>query len=284
MESELPPSVGSFEELLSIFSYDRELQLDLEETSIEHRNGIAVHDIRYASLANGVVSAYLVTPPGTGPYPAIVFVHPAPGSRETFLDEALYHAQQGSLSLLIEAPWARGEDWGRTLGQPESDRRAYIEIAIDLQRAVDLLTSLPDVDANRIGYVGHSFGALFGGVLSGIEKRIQAFALMSGTGSFTDVAVLSMPFLQGHALEAYTQAMTRIDPIYYVRRAAPSALYFQFGLQDEAFPREKVVAFAHAGSEPKLVKWYDADHFLNDEARSDRIEWLRTQLGVAETQ
>jgi hypothetical protein len=66
--------------------------------------------------------------------------------------------------------------------------------------------------------------------------------------------------------------------------AAPSALLLQFGRQDEAFPQEKVVAFAKAGSEPKSVKWYEADHSLNDEARRDRIEWLRTRLGLARTQ
>lgn len=280
MKTELPPSVGSFEELRPMFNYDRELGLDVEETSVEHKNGIAVHDISYASQANGGVPAYLVRPPGTGPFPGVIFVHPAPGNRATFLDEAIMLAKQGALGLLVEAPWARGEAWGRTLGQPESDRGAFINIAIDLRRAVDLLISRPDVDANRIGYAGHSFGALFGGVLSGVETRIQAFVLLAGTGSFTDIAVLSMPFLQGEALEAYRQAMTRIDPIYYVGHAAPSALLFQFGLQDEAFPREKVEAFAEAGSEPKLVKWYDADHYLNDEARSDRIEWLRTRLGL----
>jgi len=280
MKTELPPSVGSFEELRPMFNYDRELGLDVEETSVEHKNGIAVHDISYASQANGGVAAYLVRPPGTGPFAGVIFVHPAPGNRATFLDEAIMLAKKGAVGLLVEAPWARGEAWGQTLGQPEGDRRAFIDIAMDLRRTVDLLTSRPDVDAKRIGYAGHSFGALFGGVLSGVEKRIQAFALLAGTASFTDIAVLSMPFLQGQALEAYRQAMTRIDPIYYVGHAAPSALLFQFGLQDEAFPREKVEAFAEAGSEPKLVKWYDADHYLNDEARSDRIEWLRTRLGL----
>lgn len=284
MKTELPPSVGSFEELRSVFDYDRELSLDLEETSVDHNNGIPVHDISYTSRANDRIPAYLVRPPGTGPFPAVIFVHPAPGNRATFLDESVILAQQGALGLLVEAPWARGEAWGQTLGKPEGDRRAFIDIAIDLRRAVDLLTSRPDVDANRIGCVGHSFGALFGGVLSGVEKRIRAFALLAGTGSFTDIAILSMPFLQGEALEAYAQAMTRIDPIYYVGHAEPSSLFFQFGLQDEAFPREKVEAFAEAGSEPKLVKWYDADHFLNDAARDDRIEWLRTQLDLAPRQ
>lgn len=280
MNTELPPSIGSFDDLLPLIHYDREVPLDLETTGVERKNGVAVHDINYASQATGRVTAYLVTPPGKGLFVGIIFVHPAPGNRTTFLDESVMLAQLGAVSLLIDAPWARGEAWGQTLGQPEGDRRAYIQIAVDLRRAVDLLTSRPDVDPSRMGYVGHSFGALFGGVLSGVEKRIQAFALMAGTGSFTDVAVLSMPFLQGLVLEEYAQAMARIDPIHYVRHAAPSTLLFQFGLHDEAFPREKVEAFAEAGSEPKSVRWYEADHDLNDEARSDRMEWLRTRLGL----
>jgi len=284
MKTELPPSGESFEDLLSMFNYDRELPLDVEETGVEHKNGVSVHDIGYAGQANDRTKAYLVTPPGKGPFPGIIFVHPAPGNRATFLDESIMLAQQGAVCLLMDAPWAEGEAWGRTLGQPESDRQAFIQIAIDIRRAVDLIISRPDVDVNRIGYVGHSLGALFGGVLSGVEKRIKAFVLMAGSGSFTDVAILSMPFLQGQALEHYAQAMTLIDPIYTISHAAPSALLFQFGLQDEAFPREKVAGFAEAGSEPKLVKWYDAGHYLNDEARSDRMEWLGTRLGLSRTQ
>ena len=143
MKTEVPPSVGSFQELRSIFDYDREPGLDVEETGVEQKNGVAVHDISYASQANDRVPAYLVRPPGTGPFPAVIFVHPAPGSRGTFLDESVMLAQQGALGLLVEAPWARGEAWGRTLGQPESDRGAFINIAIDLRRAAGGLIPAP---------------------------------------------------------------------------------------------------------------------------------------------
>lgn len=265
---------------LSIFDYDRELSLNIEEIGVEYKNGISIHDISYSSLANGKIDAYLVMPAGKGPFSSVVFVHPAPGNRSTFINESEILARKGVASLLIDAPWAQGEVWARSLGKPESDRKIYIQIVKDLRRAIDVITSRPDVATNRIGYVGHSFGALFGGVLSGVERRIKAFVLMAGTGSFTDFAVLNMPALKGQALEEYKQAMALIDPICYIGNAAPSSLFFQFGFKDDFFAREKFEEYVEAGSEQKLIKWYNADHYLNDEARSDRIEWLYSQLGL----
>jgi dienelactone hydrolase len=261
-----------------MFDYDRAQPLYVKQNRVEGKQDGAVWDLSFDGQAGRRVSAYLVTPPGTGPFPAILYVHPAPGNRDNFLDEATALAQQGALGLLIEAPWAQGEAWGRTLGEPEHDRLEFIHIAIDMRRAVDVLESRSEVDARWIGFVGHSFGALLGGILAGVEKRIGSLALMAGTGSFTDLARLSMPFLEGPALESYSQGMARIDPIYYIGQAAPAALLFQFSRNDEAFPRANVEAFAAAGSEPKTVKWYDADHFLNNEARRDRQEWFRKQL------
>jgi hypothetical protein len=34
-----------------------------------------------------------------------------------------------------------------------------------------------------------------------------------------------------------------------------------------------------AASSPKDLKWYDADHNLNEQARADRDRWLQRQLG-----
>jgi len=282
MEAKLPRLDGSFDDLKKIFSYDQKTPLDIEESGIEDKNKISIHDISYASSADRRVKAYLVMPPGNGPFAGIIFVHPGPGSRSTFLDEALELAGMGVASLLIDAPWSDIAEFGkRAMAGPGSVRDMVIETSIDLRRAVDLLTSMPEVDKSRIGYVGHSFGALFGGVLSGIEKRIKAYILMAGTVSFTDVAVLNMPSLKGQELERYSNIMDPVDPIHYIGHTAPSALFFQFGLQDKSFPRQHFLDYYQAGSEPKSIKWYEADHYsLNEEGRRDRVEWLRTELGL----
>ena len=41
------------------------------------------------------------------------------------------------------------------------------------------LIARDDVDPERLGYVGHSLGATWGGALAGVEKRVKAFVLMS---------------------------------------------------------------------------------------------------------
>ena len=121
--------------------------------------------------------------------------------------------------------------------------KQIILLAIDLRRAVDLISSLPNVDINRIAYVGHSLGALFGGILSGVDRRIKASVLMAGVGSFTDVALLNMPNLAAGQLEKYKSIMEPIEPLRYIKNAAPNALLFQFGLQDLFFPRQKFVKY-----------------------------------------
>jgi len=265
-----------------MFSYDRKSSPDLVKYSIEYRNGISICDISFAGLAQERIKAYMVMPSGSGPFAAILFLHPGPGSRSTFLDDALILAEKGAASLFIEAPWADGPAFGmRASGKAEDVRDWFKQIAIDLRRAIDLMSSIPIVDKERIACVGHSIGALFAGILSGADGRIKASVLMAGVGSFTDVAALNMPGLAGDEPERYRQIMQPIDPAGFVRNAAPSALFFQFGLQDVFFPKQAFLDFFAAGSEPKVVQWYDADHYsLNEAGRSDRVKWLTSILGL----
>jgi uncharacterized protein len=259
------------------FSYNQKTPLNQEEAGLEYRNGISVHDISYAGLKGGRIRAYLVAPAGKGPFAGIIFLHPGPGSRSSFLDEAITLGKSGATCLLIDAPWANGPDFGkRASGRPEDVRDWFIEIAIDLRRAVDLISSLPGVDTNRIAFVGHSLGALFAGILLGVDKRIKAGVLMAGVGSFIDVALLNMPTLAGDELEKFKKIMEPIDPLRHIRNAAPTALFFQFGLQDAFFSEEKFQEYYEAASNPKSIKWYNADHYsLNEVGRSDRVEWIQ---------
>ncbi len=263
------------------FDYDAAQPLDLQETSVEVRDGAEIHDGSYAGVASGRVEALLVVPAGACKLPGVIFVQQARGSRHTFLDEALQLAHSSAASLLINAPWSRGEAWRRTMGEPEHDRQAHIETALNFRRAIDLLATRPEVDGRRIAYVGHSCGALFGGILAGVEDRVATFVLMAGVGTFADVAALNLPELRGAALEHYRAILAPMDPLAYVPYAAPSPLLFQFGLQDRSYSRDKFIAFAAAGSEPKAVKWYNSDHYLLDPcARHDRLEWLRRHLAL----
>ena len=245
MEKEFPRSTVSFNELARIFSYDRALSLDVREASKEDEDGIIIHDISFAGFAQVRIQAFLVEPLGEGSRAGIVFVHPGPGNRSTFLDEAKQLAGGGVSCLLIDAPWSDGARFAsRVMTLSDEELRSwYIRMVIDFCRSIDLLTTTPHVDAHRIGFVGHSFGALFGGILSGVDARISSFVLMAGVGSFTDIALLNIPSLAGERLKKFQAVMDPVDPIHYLGHAPPSAVFFQFGMNDTFFTRQKFLDF-----------------------------------------
>lgn len=279
-------------ELRRLFDYDPTMPLDVKEIGVEERNGVFILDISYASPKGGRVSAYLVVPSGKGKFAGIIFMHMRPGSRSTFLDEALSLAKAGAVSLLIDAPFSRpGEskrEFDPTVTKPESDRGIYIQTVVDLRRGVDLLLSRRDIDGKRIGFVGHSFGAHTGASLAGVEKRIKAYVIMAGAPSLTEFLrtstipgiVETRNSLMKEQQDHYFSTLATVDPINYIRFVAPSALLLQFGRKD-TYPNEQTaMRYAEAASKPKSVKWYDAGHALNDEARRDRATWLREQIGI----
>ncbi len=61
-----------------------------------------------------------------------------------------------------------------------------IDQTIDLRRAIDVLLMQPGIDNERIAFVGHDYGAMFGSIMAGIDKRVKACVLVTGMGNFGD--------------------------------------------------------------------------------------------------
>ena len=265
----IPPTATPFvspydyDELLRTFNYDSEIPLDIREESVFEEDGIQIHSISYAG-PKGRVPAYLVVPPGDGPFAGIIFLHWGQGDRNEFVDEALLFAQMGAISLLIDGPFNR-PDFALVDTGPGYRYTVYIQTVLDVRRGVDLLESRPDIDTDRIGYVGHSYGATWGGVLAGVEKRIKAYVLMAG---YVQVSKTDGPNIP------------KIDAINYIGHAAPSAVFFQFAEHDRYIAKESALLFYQVASEPKSIQWYNTSHRLNTAAREDRVEWLSAQLGL----
>jgi dienelactone hydrolase len=282
-----------------MFFYDKTLPLSWEEHSVAKKEGYSVRDISYDSPHGGKVPAYLVTPDGRGqtPLPAVLFLHPGQGNRSSFLPEAERLAAQGIVSLLIDAPFLR-QELSSELSQAERavqlvemmvKKELYIQTVVDLQRAVDLLTSLDIVDADRIGYVGHSYGATWGGVFAGVEKRVKAFVLMAGYSRSTvwhrtsghPVADLVRQILPKERFEQVFAELEALDAVHYIKNAAPASVLFQFVHNDEFIDKEQADQYIAAASTPREVKWYESDHLFTGcgEAEADRRDWLLKQLG-----
>jgi dienelactone hydrolase len=225
----------------TLFRYERAAPLDITDSIIDSNSTLVVHDISYASPRGGRVTAYLVVPATRGRFPAILFGHWGLGNRTEFLPEAKLYAGSGCVSLIIDYPWVRPAPWrvnqGRGMDEPEKDLSVFV------QAVVDLLAARPDVDPNKIAYVGHSYGAQWGAILSAIEKRLKAFVLMAGVPSDSAIFVESddptyvswRASVPKEALAHYLGVTSAIAAIRYVPYATPTPLFFQFARLERAF-------------------------------------------------
>lgn len=282
-----------------MFDYDPKAPLDLQEKSVEDREGVRVHDISFSSPMGGRVSAYLVTPAGKGPFAGIVFLHSGQWDRHEFLAEAELLARVGAVSVLLDAPPMRPPEFQKR--QPDR-LHGYIQMVVDCRRAVDLLEQLSAdgnrtsslvvnpvpsphalVDPKRLAYVGHSLGATWGGALAVSERRFKAMVLVAGFSEYSVSAKeFDIPPSQLEKAQPFLKAIAPLDNDKLLPHAAPAALLLQFAWFDPYISHEDARRSSQAASEPKEVKWYEGGHDLADpRALPDRADFLHREIGIA---
>ena len=271
------------------FEYDRGAPLDFRVSAEEIVDGATVQDVSYASARKGRVPGYLVRPAGEGPFAGIVYMHWGQGDRTEFLSEAVLLAKRGAVSLMIDAPYHRPDiESYNFVADPEAERKGYIQLVCDLRRGLDLLASRKDVDPKRVGYVGHSLGATWGGALAGIETRFAGYVLMGGLPRLTDVlgddsyAKLMQQAFTREQLERYVEVLSPINPELLVGRAAPGSILFQFARHDRFISDGSARDYVKAAGDSHEVRWYFTSHEFNDpDSPGDRMAFLKKKLGLA---
>jgi cephalosporin-C deacetylase-like acetyl esterase len=271
------------------FSYDAGVPLGIKQLSTKVQHGVTIQDVTYVGSNGDTVPAYLVIPQGTGKFAAIIWAHwlmlgAANSNREEFLEEAISFARKGVVSLLIDSPQHRP---GFT---PTPNPVLVAQQVIDLRRGLDLLLVRADVNKSRIAYVGHSWNAGNGAILDAIDKRFAAFVFMSGPQSTMEYVISSDSPRMVQArkttdmakVEGTLKANAWADPGSYANKLGPAPALFQYGLHDEAWvPLRDAKDYVAMSSGPKSVEFYDADHALNEKARTDRDDFLKRALHLS---
>ena len=266
------------------FEYDQAAPFDIREVGQRSEDGVLNRNFTYATPFDERRAAYLFRPDaGSEPLAAILYVHwyepESPDSNRTqFVEEAQRLAKRGAATLLIETMWS-DRDWFIKRTQTDDERNSIRQV-VELRQALDLLLSQPGVDARRLVYVGHDFGAMYGVLMGSADPRPCCYALMAGTPRFSDW-YLYYPRLEGAERAAYIEHMAPLDPIAHVAQLAPAPLLFQFGRDDPHVPVERGQTFYDAAREPKHIRWYDCGHGLNAQATEDRVAWLSEQLELS---
>ena len=275
-------------EFVRHFDYNKQTSLDVRTLGTEKRGEVTVYDITFASPKGGIVPAYLVVPNGKGPFAAVVWGHwywdnSPMRNRKEFLDEAVALAPAGVISLLPDGPVARPGFVADKSPLNVKQTADMVQAVVDMRRGIDLLLARKDIDPKRLAYVGHSYHATIGAFLSGVDRRAKAYVLMAG-GLSGEVDLKSTEYrayrdkVGPEKFDAFVEEYKWLDQGKYVSHAAPAFVFMQFATQEKFLTPERAKLYNPYVSEPKLMKFYDAPHALNAEARRDRITFLIEQL------
>jgi dienelactone hydrolase len=154
---------------------ERPEQLDVHAESTEEHDGYTRQLLSFASEGDDRTPAYLLVPAGLKKdekRPAVVVFHET--TKDTFkqpvglgqkpeLALALQLVRRGYVTFSPECYILKGEGWAKGQAEALAKRRpgwtGLGKLTFDAARCVDFLETLPQVDRERIGCIGHSLGA-----------------------------------------------------------------------------------------------------------------------------
>ncbi len=243
---------------VDLYARDETQALNAEVTTFEDTDAWTVYHVLFDSTNAQRVPA-LVGIPKTGqkPYPLLMLQHGLGGDKNTEYVRlpALRLAENGYATLRIDAH-SHGE---RATANAGGDMIARVfamiqgggwrQSIVDMRRGLDYCATRDDIDMERIGYMGVSMGAIMGGVLCGVDDRIDAAVLMLG-GSLSPFR----PFMPG--------LLDGVDPANYIANFAPRPLLMLNGKQDPLITPVAAQALYDAAKDPKRIVWYDTGHTL----------------------
>ena len=268
----------------SLFAYNVNAPLNLQKIVESTSNGVEISAISFDSPDGGRATGMLFNPVTRSSLrPGIVLMHGMPGNARQTASYGTGLATDGAVVIAIDAPFARRA--GQPVQFTNQDRAEQIQLIKDLQRAVDVLRAMPNVDDERIAYHGTSYGGAMGALFAGIERRIKTAVLVVPDGGlvshFTGPEDMAfMTNLSCATRVAWFRSMTPVEPIRFIGHTPPVELLVQSGRSDNLVPAADAQALHAAAPNPKTVLWYEAGHGLNQQAFFDRLDWLTEKIGL----
>lgn len=276
-----------------VYAYDRDLPLNAEVTEQQRGTGYVIYRVQYSSVHDKRVPAWWCVPTtGTPPYPCVIIMHGYGGDKNGLQMLAPAFAMRGIATLAIDAEYHGDRK------QPGNDilstyiyrnRDALVQTVIDLRRAVDFLQSRQEIDGKRISYIGLSMGGILGGILAGVDERIQAPILIVAGGDWgylfstsqhpTAVQLREKNPELFKSTQKMNEVMGVVDPVNWVARISPRPLLMINGKDDQIVPKECTERLFAAAKEPKEIVWLEGGHMPQPDVVLRKVdEWLTKHL------
>lgn len=284
--------------------------LDARTESETQAGAYTRRKVSYAGPNGDRIPAWLLMPAGSGPFPAVLALHETqPEGKDTVIGMGgnpytQYGAELAARGFVVLAPDSitAGErvlPGAKPYVTEPFDRAhphwsAMGKMVADHRRGVDYLRSLRQVDAQRIGAIGHSLGGYNAYFLAAFDSRIRAAVVSCG---FTPLAGASRPF--GWARRSWFVHFPKLAP--YLRAgiapfdfhevmamAAPRGLFVYAASRDSIFPDTDAIRAAAAqvqavygmlGSGGQFTfRMDDGPHQFPEPARQEAYRFLERQL------
>jgi acetyl esterase/lipase len=282
---------------------ERPIALDVQVVEERRDDGLLWRKLAYRTdRANQRVAAWLLRPEGAETRPAILCLHQTtPSGKDACvgladrpsMHYALELARRGYVTLSPDYP-----SLGEYAYDFEADDYASgsMKAIYDNRRAVDLLASLPEVDAERIGCIGHSLGGHNGLFTAAFDKRLKAVVASCGFTRFAryqggDLTGWSGPrYMPRVAAEFGKSAeLMPFDFGEVLAAIAPRSVFVVAPLKDDNFDvvgvreavatAEPVYRLLGAASELRAV-YPNCGHDFPDEARRAAYAFLDERLAT----
>lgn len=200
------------------------LPLDFQVGPPQDQGEYTLHAISFQANAKPGLrhAGLLAIPKGKGPFPAMLALHGHGGSAQAVFDaKSIYHG--------FADRFARG---GYVVLAPSLPHRPYAAMALwDLFRAVDILASRPEVDAQRLGVAGLSMGGEWTMWIAACDPRLKV-ATVSGWMCTTE-GVFSVPNCKCWELPGFVELMDVCEVHLLI---APRPVLFESAEHDGCFP------------------------------------------------
>jgi formylglycine-generating enzyme required for sulfatase activity len=281
--SQPPVSDAIFKIYREQFSYDKGDLNAIVESRTENPEGWIHERVSFnAAYGKERVLAHLFLPSRSQPPYQTVIYFPGDASAWMPSSEVLesYYEFTMFLSYLLRNGRAvlypiykgtferGGPDYITTLQVPANMQTyAYTELMVqevkDLRRSIDYLQIRPDIDSQKIAYLGMSWGAFMGSIIPAVEDRFRASVLIAG-------GLLGL-------------ARPEASDVSYVSRVRTPTLMLN-GKYDVFFPpgTSSVPMFDLLGTPPENKRHilYETDHIPpRTEYIKETLDWLDKYLG-----
>lgn len=196
--------------------------------------------------------------------PGIVLVHGAGGTAfaewvrlwtsRGYAAIAIDHS--GHVPIFKDKAWQKNPEAGPPLNQPDAgqakeEQWMYHAVA-DSMLAVSFLQSLPEVDPERIGVTGISWGGVVAAVQAGVDDRLKFVVPVYGCGYISEESTDGSLMLKHLAPDALVRWRAKWDPANYLAKAKMPMLWVT-GSNDAFFTLQSIQRSSQTATGPQAL-------------------------------